>query len=95
MLGHYPEYKTMAKREGFRYFEVPKKHWDRLGEIGPGEQWAANKRFLDRGIARGEEHVLSGPVREGPSQLRLELEYLAGRDIHPPVFKLRQGGGFP
>jgi hypothetical protein len=47
----------------------------------PAEQWAANQRFLDRTIARGDDIVLSTPAREAKpgSFFARELEYLAGK----------------
>lgn len=47
--------------------------------MGPGEQWAANAKFLDRMIARGDNVVLAtqaGAARAGSFFAR-ELEYLA------------------
>jgi len=43
------------------------------------EKWTANKKFLDRAIKRGDDIVLSNPVRnidEVSGAFRQELEYL-------------------
>jgi hypothetical protein len=47
----------------------------------PAEQWAANQRFLDRMIRRGDDIALSTPARKArPGRFfARELEYLAGK----------------
>jgi RHS repeat-associated protein len=76
VLGHYPGYVETAERLGARYFNIPKGAWARLS---PEEQWAANARFLDRVIARGDTVILSTPAtraRAGSAYSR-ELGYLS------------------
>jgi RHS repeat-associated protein len=76
VLGHYPGYVETAERLGARYFNIPKQAWQRMS---PEEQWAANTRFLDRVIARGDTVVLSTPAtraRAGSTYTR-ELGYLS------------------
>ncbi len=54
------------------------------------EQWAANQKFLDRLIARGDEIILSNPVKdigEVSGSYRKELEYLLGKG-----FRLSEDG---
>jgi len=49
--------------------------------MSPAEQWAANTRFLDRLVARGDSVVLAtraSAARAGSFYAR-ELEYLSGR----------------
>jgi hypothetical protein len=78
VLGHYPAYKDTAERLGGRHFNVPSSVWNRLTAA---EQWAANKKFLDRLIARGDTVILATPmmdVRAGSSFAR-ELDYLIER----------------
>jgi hypothetical protein len=55
----------------------------------PDEQWAANQRFLDRTISRGDDIQLATPihrVRPGSFYER-ELQYLGSRGYRP-----NQGG---
>ena len=43
------------------------------------EQWAANQKFLDRMIRRGDDIILSNPVKnvnEVTGAFRQELDYL-------------------
>jgi filamentous hemagglutinin len=49
--------------------------WEKMA---PAEQWAANQKFLDRAIARGDEIILASPVGEAKpgSFFARELEYL-------------------
>lgn len=45
----------------------------------PAEQWAANQRFLDRGIANGDAFFLATPIdamRAGDSAYAREINYL-------------------
>lgn len=63
-------------------FDVPESAWARMS---PDEQWAANQRFLDRTIARGNEIRLStraDRARPGSFYER-ELEYLISKAYMP------------
>jgi RHS repeat-associated protein len=78
VLGHYPGYVNTAESIGARHFNVPAEVWARMS---PAEQWAANVKFLDRLIMRGDTVVLSTPAsaaRAG-SWFSRELEYLSSR----------------
>jgi RHS repeat-associated protein len=79
VLGHASDgYVSVAKTIGARYFNVPTKVWDAMS---PAQQWAANAKFLDRLIARGDTVVLAteaSAARAGSFFAR-ELEYLSGR----------------
>ncbi len=47
--------------------------------MGKVEQWAANKKFLDRMIKRGDDIILSNPVKnidDVSGAFRQELDYL-------------------
>jgi hypothetical protein len=47
--------------------------------MSPAEQWAANQKFLDRAIARGDDFLLSDPIRNVDNvtgAFRQELDYL-------------------
>lgn len=84
VLGHfeqgpdYPGYVEYAKSIGARYFDVPTVHWNRMSSA---QQWAANERFLERAIARGDEIILSTPAAAArtPSSFARELQYLFDR----------------
>jgi hypothetical protein len=46
------------------------------------EQWAANQKFLDRMIMRGDKIILSNPVldiNKVTGAFRKELDYLIGK----------------
>jgi RHS repeat-associated protein len=79
VLGHASDgYVSVAKTIGARHFNVPTKFWEAMS---PAEQWAANTRFLDRLIARGDTAVLAtqaSAARAGSFFAR-ELEYLSAR----------------
>lgn len=76
VLGHHPGYLQKAADLGARAFKVPKEIWDKMSETA---KWAANQKFLDRLVSRGDDVVLSTPlnqVRPG-STLEREIRYLA------------------
>ena len=78
VLGHYPAYTAVAERIGARFFSVPARVWERMT---PAQQWAANRTFLDRQIARGSTFRLATPAqqaRAGSAYAR-EVAYLRGR----------------
>jgi hypothetical protein len=77
VLGHYPEYLAKAEQLGSRRFNIPGKF---RATMSLEEKWAANARFLDRLIARGDDVVMATPldrVRPG-STLEREIGYLLG-----------------
>ncbi len=79
VLGKFPDYLKVADKLGARRFNVPGEVWNKMTKA---EQWAANQKFLDRAIARGDEFVLSNPVKsisDVSGSLRKELEYLIER----------------
>jgi hypothetical protein len=59
VLGHFPDYVNVAKAIGAKYFSVPDAIWNSWTNA---EQWAANQKFLDRGIAQGDTFRLATPV---------------------------------
>lgn len=75
VLGHYPGYLEKASELGARRFSVPPEVWAKMTDA---ERWAANQKFLDRLILRGDEVILSTPAgRAIPgSSFARELEYL-------------------
>jgi cell wall-associated NlpC family hydrolase len=65
--------------------------------MSSAEQWAANQKFLDRMIARGDDVILATPldkVKPG-SIFERELQYLQSRDFTPSADGTRMipGGG--
>lgn len=80
VLGHFPEYLSMAAEIGAEVFNVPKDTWDRLDDTA---RWTANQKFLDDAIARDDEIVLSTTdVRRG-TWFERELRYLASKGYTP------------
>jgi hypothetical protein len=75
VLGHYPEYTELAAELGARRFKIPTEIWNKMTAA---EQWAANQKFLDRLILRGDNIRLATPlnkVKPG-SFFQKELDYL-------------------
>ena len=64
-----------AEKIGARHFNIPPAIWEKLSSA---EQWAANQKFLDRAIARGDEIILSNPFppSKAGTALQKEVEYL-------------------
>lgn len=78
VLGHYPEYVELAKSIGARRFQIPPSVWNKMSVA---EQWAANTKFLDRMITRGDNIRLATPLNQVKqnSWFAKELEYLFGK----------------
>ncbi len=94
VLGHNPGYKDLAEQLGARRFNIPTEHWNKMSSA---EQWAANQKFLDRMIARGDDVILATPldkVKPG-SIFERELQYLQSRGFTPSADGTRMipGGG--
>ncbi len=62
------------------------------------QQWAANQRFLDRTVSRGDEVTLASPIKDVPPQSALakDLRYIRskgyrvsedGKKLLPPKTK--------
>ena len=77
VIGNNPDYQKAAASQGTQYFEVPMEQWSKLT---PGQQWEANQKFLDRGVASGAEFRLATPIDfANPSSVYLrEVNYLLG-----------------
>ena len=75
VLGSYPKYLEKAAELGAERFNIPTSIWNKMSAV---EQWAANQRFLDRLIQRGDQVILSTPAAEARagSSFARELEYL-------------------
>jgi hypothetical protein len=83
----FPEYRRLADEIGAKRFNIPAGQWNKMSSA---EQWAANQKFLDRAIARGDEIILSNPVKkvsDVSGSLRKELDYLSEKG-----FKLNKDG---
>lgn len=75
VLGHYPEYVKLAENIGARRFQIPTNIWNKMSAA---EQWAANTKFLDRMILRGDNIRLATSLNQVKqnSWFARELEYL-------------------
>ena len=66
----------LANEIGARRFNIPTHVWNKMTMA---ERWAANQKFLDRTIARGDAIILSNPVKninDVSGAFRQELDYL-------------------
>lgn len=75
VLGHYPEYVSLADKVGGKRFTIPEGIWN---QMTASEQWSANQKFLDRAIKAGREFLLAtqySKARPG-SFYEKELQYL-------------------
>ena len=70
-----PGYLQAGEALGAKVFDIPLKVWETMS---PGAQWAANLKFLDRGIKAGAEFILSVPQRaiRAGTALKSEVDYL-------------------
>ena len=84
VLGHYPEYKELAESLGARRFNIPPTVWEKMSET---ERWAANQKFIDRMISRGDDILLATPLDQVKPNTYFvrELEYLGSRGYVPSV----------
>ena len=76
VLGKFPDYINLAGEIGANKFNIPTKIWNKMSKT---EQWRANKKFLDRMIERGDEIILSNPIKnldDVSGVFRQELDYL-------------------
>ncbi|MCD7971641.1 MAG: hypothetical protein LUG18_03085 [Candidatus Azobacteroides sp.] len=81
VLGHYPEYTKLASELGAKRFNIPTNIWNKMS---PSEQWAANLKFLDRMILRGDNIRLATPLKQVKpgSFYQKELNYLFEKGYH-------------
>lgn len=69
VLGHQVDnYAGVAEKIGARYFKIDNKYWT----------WEANQKFLNRIIKRGDEVILTRPIKQvmPNSTLQKEINYL-------------------
>jgi hypothetical protein len=80
-IGHSPDYIDLAGNIGGKHFSVPDDVWN---SMNPAEQWAANQRFLDRGIAEGAVFRLATPIEDmrDPSIYAKEINYMLNHGLH-------------
>ena len=87
VLGSFPGYIVLSDKLGARRFELSPSAW---AALPTHLRWAANRHFLDRMIAAGDQFVLStNPrlVRPGTWLFR-ELRYLRARSVPVPASRL-------
>ncbi len=78
VIGSYLEYLNVGRSLGAKVFNVPGDVWAGMSQEA---RWAANQKFLDRGIAAGADFistVKSGAIRAG-SALEKEVDYLVSK----------------
>lgn len=86
VLGHYPEYVNLSDQLNAKRFNIPGNVWKKMSDV---DRWAANQKFLDRAILRGNEIVLAtsiDKVKPG-SYFERELNYIFDRG-----YKISQDG---
>jgi hypothetical protein len=78
VLGSYPQYVTKGESLGANIFNIEPKVWNGMT---PAARWAANQRFLDQAISRGDDIILatSGHAAKPGTTFFREIEYLLGK----------------
>jgi RHS repeat-associated protein len=78
VLGRHPAYLQLGQSIPSRFFNIPTWIWNRMS---PAQQWAANTRFLDRLVARGDQVFLATNAADAGAGtfFARELEYLISR----------------
>jgi hypothetical protein len=84
VIGHYPAYLKLAKKLNARFFHIPAEVFEKMSVEA---RWIANRKFLDRAIARGDEIILATPLEEVKpgSYFQKELQYLYEKGLHPSL----------
>jgi hypothetical protein len=75
VIGRNPAYLELAGELGAERFSIPPNVWSKMTSA---EQWAANVKFLDDAVARGDQFVLSNSAKlakQGTAFWK-ELQYL-------------------
>ena len=91
------DYIRVADELGAKRFSIPPEIWGKMDDV---ERWAANTKFLDRMIARGDEVVLSNSAYKAEAgsvfvyipedvdpPFRFMLTHHSG-DVAPPAYLL-------
>lgn len=76
--GEFGQYEQVAERLGANRFKIPPDIWRSMSEV---ERRAANTRFLERAVARGEDFFLSTPLSKvfPKGNFEFEIGYLLER----------------
>jgi len=61
VLGNYPDYEWLGEAASARRFNIPIETWRGMDKT---LQWAANRRFLQRLVARGDRVLLATHIAE-------------------------------
>jgi len=82
VLGHYPDYVDLANDLSANRFQIPTSIWVKMTQE---KQWAANMKFLDRMIKRGDIIRLATPINKVKpgSYYEKELKYLMSKGYWP------------
>ncbi|VVH57347.1 hypothetical protein BSPCLSOX_1120, partial [uncultured Gammaproteobacteria bacterium] len=76
-----PNYADVAKENNYRNFEIPKKVWNSK-EMTKLKKWEANKKFLDRAIAKNNKIKLSHNPKNpniNTGYFKKEIDYLKSK----------------
>ncbi len=73
VLGSNPLYRNVAEAFSGKAFNVPQDIWELMSA---DEQWAANRLFLDRGIANGDPFLVVTGGRPWGTGLTAEIKHL-------------------
>jgi hypothetical protein len=78
VLGKGSTYRTKGDEIGAKTFEIPDEIWKKMT---PEQQWAANRKALDRAIARGDRIALSNPINDltNTGAFKKEVDYLKSK----------------
>ena len=82
VLGHFPEYVSLGDESNLRRFDIKAEVWDKMSDA---ERWEANRKFLDRTIARGDGIILATRLDKvkPDSYFARELQYLGTKGYRP------------
>jgi len=89
VLGSYPNYITLANDFNATRFSIPTNIWNSMDDV---ERWAANQKFLDDIISRGDDIILATPANQADvgTYFWKELQYLysKGYKVSPNQLRL-------
>lgn len=66
VIGSYPRYLELARELGAKSFNIPTSVWKKMSEA---ERMAANDKFLDRAISRGQTFIVTSRKPQASSRL--------------------------
>jgi hypothetical protein len=78
VIGKFPRYLELAEELGAKRFNIPP---NIASEMSEAQMWAANVKFLDRSIARGDTFILASPTEglKATSGYAKELDYILSK----------------